>query len=71
MEAMIYSAEPVSLTLAVAGLLCLLAAAMAGILLGYVADEDAKRRRVEWLEEPLAMPGLPVRVEKVELRKAA
>ncbi len=71
MEAMVYSTELLNLTVAVAGLFALLAAAMAGILFAYVADEEAKGRRIEWLEEPLATAGPPVRVQKVELRKAA
>jgi hypothetical protein len=46
---------------------------MAGILLfGYVGDQEAKGRRVDWLEEPLATAEVPARrLEKVELRKAA
>jgi hypothetical protein len=58
-------------TMAVAGLLVLLAVALGGILFSYVADEEAKGRRIEWLEEPLAMPGMPERAEKGALRKAA
>ena len=73
MEAMVYSGEFVNVTIAVAGLLLLFATAMAGILLfGYVGDQEAKGRRVDWLEEPLATAGVPARpLEKVELRKAA
>lgn len=71
MEAMVYSTEIINATIAVAGLCALLAVAMASILLGYVADEEAKGRRIGWLEEPLATAGSPVRVEKVELRRAA
>jgi hypothetical protein len=71
MEAMVYSSEFINVTVAVAGLFALLAAAMAGILFGYVADEEATRRRIEWLDEPLATAARPVRLERVELRKAA
>ena len=73
MEAMVYSAEFVNVTIAVAGLLLLFATAMAGILLfGYVGDQEAMGRRVDWLEEPLATAGVPARrLEKVDLRKAA
>ena len=73
MEAMVYSGEFVNVTIAVAGLLLLFATAMVGILLfGYVGDQEAKGRRVDWLEEPLATAGVPARqLEKVELRKAA
>ena len=72
MEGIVYSAEFVNVTIAVAGLLLLFATAMAGILFGYVGDQEAKGRRVDWLEEPLATAGVPARrLEKVELRKAA
>ncbi len=71
MEAMVYSSELLNLTIAAGGLFLLVAAAMAGILFGYVADEEAKGRRIEWLEEPLATVGPPVRLAKVELRRAA
>jgi hypothetical protein len=54
-----------------AGLLAFLAVALACILLGYAADEEAKGRRLMWLEEPIAAAPTPVRLEKVELRKAA
>lgn len=53
------------------GLLAFLAVALAGILLGYAADEDARGRRLAWLEEPLATVPRPVPLERVELRKAA
>ena len=52
-------------------LLAFLAVALAGILFGYVADEEPKGRRIAWLEEPLAPAPKSVRLEKVELRKAA
>ncbi len=72
MEAMVYSGEFMNLTIATAGLWMLLAAALGGLLLlGYVADEEAKGKRLMWLEEPLATARRPVRLEKVELRKAA
>ena len=72
MEGMVLEAEFLNSTIAVAGLLVLLAVALGSILFGYIADEEAKGRRIDWLEEPLAMPGEPKRVvEKVVLRKAA
>lgn len=72
MEGIVYSGDFVNVTIAVAGLLLLFATAMAGILFGYVRDQEAKGRRVDWLEEPLATAGVPARrLEKVELRKAA
>jgi hypothetical protein len=58
-------------TTAVAGFLLLLAVALGGILLGYVAEEEAKGRRLEWLEEPLAAPGEFEEPARMPLRKAA
>ncbi len=49
----------------------MLAVAMGVILFGYIADEEAKGRRIEWLEEPLAMAGKPAEGEEVRRRKAA
>ncbi|MEK7204288.1 MAG: hypothetical protein AAB254_02155 [candidate division NC10 bacterium] len=57
--------------LLVAGLLVLLAVALGGILFSYIADEEAKGRRIEWLEEPLAMGGEPEQVEREIFQKAA
>jgi hypothetical protein len=72
MEAMVYSGEFIDLIVATAGLWILFAAAIGGLLLlGYVADEEAKGRRLMWLEEPIATVPTPVRLKKVELRKAA
>jgi hypothetical protein len=71
MEGLVFGAEFLNSTIAVAGLLVLLAVAMGAILFSYVADEEAKGRRIEWLEEPLAMPGEPERVEAPSLRRAA
>ena len=71
MEGMVLEAELLNSTLAVAGFLVLLAVALGGILFSYIADEEAKGRRIDWLEEPIAMPGKPEQVEKVVLRKAA
>jgi hypothetical protein len=71
MEGLVFGAEFLNPPIAVAGLLVLLAVALGGILFGYIADEEAKGRRIDWLEEPLAMPGTPERVGKVALRKAA
>lgn len=72
MEAMVYSGEFIDLIVATAGLWAMLAAAIGGLLLfGYVSDQEAKGKRLMWLEEPLATAPTPVRLEKVELRKAA
>ena len=71
MEATLLAGEFLDSTIATAGLLVLLAVALGGILFSYIADEEAKGRRIEWLEEPLALPGTPERVEKVTLLKAA
>jgi hypothetical protein len=71
MEGMFLEAGFLNSTIAVAGLAVLLAVALGGILFSYIADEEAKGRRIDWLEEPLAMGGVPTQVEKAILRKAA
>ena len=71
MEGILLEAGFLNSTMATAGLLVLLAVALGGILFGYIADEDAKGRRIDWLEEPLTMGGEPEQVVKAVLRKAA
>ena len=71
MEGILLEAGFLNSTMATAGLLVLLAVAMGGILFGYIADEEAKGRRIDWLEEPLTMGGEPEQVVKAVLRKAA
>lgn len=71
MELMLMEPEFLSVSIMMAGLFAFLAVALAGILFGYVADEEARGRRIGWLEEPLATVPTPVRLERVELRKAA
>jgi len=56
---------------AVGGLLVMLAVAIGGLAFAYIADEEAKGRRIDWLEEPLATAEKPRHVEVVQLRKAA
>lgn len=56
---------------AVAGLLVMLAVAIGGLAFAYIADEEAKGRRIDWLEEPLATAEKPREVDKVRLLKAA
>ena len=71
MEGILLEAGFLNSTIAVAGLLVLLAVALGGILFGYIADEEARGRRIDWLEEPLTMGGEPEQVVKAVLRKAA
>lgn len=71
MEGILFEAGFLNSTMATAGLLVLLAVALGGILFGYIADEEAKGRRIDWLEEPLTMGGEPEQVVKAVLRKAA
>jgi hypothetical protein len=71
MEGVLFETEFLNATIAAAGLFAMLAVAMGVILFGYIADEEAKGRRIEWLEEPLAMPGKPAEGEDVRRRKAA
>ncbi|MGH7372329.1 MAG: hypothetical protein ACREJK_10870 [Candidatus Methylomirabilales bacterium] len=57
---------------AVAGLLVMLAVTIAGLVFAYIADEEAKGRRIEWMEEPLATIGESSDdVQETRLRKAA
>jgi len=71
MEGILLEAGFLNSTMATAGLLVLLAVALGGILFGYIADEEAKGRPIDWLEEPLTMGGEPEQVVKAVLRKAA
>lgn len=71
MEGILFPAEAFESTVGFAGGLVLLAIALGAILLGYVADEEAKGRRIDWLDEPLATPEESRHVEDVKLRKAA
>ncbi len=71
METLVFGSELLNSTIAVTGLLGLLAVALGGILFSYIADEEAKGRRIDWLEEPLAMPGVPTQVERGVFQKAA
>jgi L-asparagine transporter-like permease len=68
---LLFDTEFWSPTIAIAGLAILLAVALAAILFGYIADEEAKGRRIEWLEEPLALGGEPEKMQEAQLRKAA
>lgn len=56
---------------AVGGLLVMLAVAIGGLAFAYIADEEAKGRRIEWLEEPLATIGESSEAQETMLRKAA
>ena len=56
---------------AAAGLLIMLAVAIGGLVFSYIADEEARGRRIEWLEEPLATIGESSEVQETMLRKAA
>ena len=56
---------------AVAGLLIMFAVALGGLVFAYIADEEAKGRRIDWLEEPLATIGESSEVQETRLRKAA
>jgi len=57
--------------IAAAGLLIMLAVAIGGLAFAYIADEEAKGRRIDWLEEPLATIGESSEVQETRLRKAA
>jgi hypothetical protein len=71
MEGLVLDTQFFNPSIAAVGLLVLLAVAMAGLLFGYIADEEAKSRRIEWLEEPLAVPGEYGQAQVIKLKKAA
>ena len=71
MEGFVLGSGLLNSTVAATGLLILLAVAMGAILFGYIADEEAKGRRIGWLEEPLAGPGEYRQAQGIELKKAA
>ncbi len=71
MEGIVFATEFFNSVVGVAGLLILLALAMGGILFGYVAEEEAKGRQIDWLEEPLATAGERKVVQEAKLAKAA
>lgn len=71
MEGVVFDAAYWSPAVTAAGLAILLGVALAGILFGYIHDEEAKGRRIEWLEEPLAVPGEYVQAQGIKLKKAA
>lgn len=74
MEGLALDLEFLNATIAAAGLATLLAVAIGVLVFSYIADEERKGRRIDWLEEPLAMPGdraHPQKTEGVKLPKAA
>jgi hypothetical protein len=71
LEGVVLETQYLGSTIAVAGLVALLAVALAGALFGYIADEEAKGRRIEWLEEPLAMVGDGGHAHELKVDKAA
>ena len=71
MEGIFFEPEFLNATVAGLGLLAMLAVVVGAILFGYLADEEARGRRFEWLEESLVMAGEPAQAEEVILRKAA
>ncbi|MBI2903365.1 MAG: hypothetical protein HYY12_07250 [Candidatus Methylomirabilis oxyfera] len=71
MEGMVLETQFFNPTIAAAGLAVLLAVAIGGLLFSYVADEEAKGRQIDWLEEPLAVPGEYGQAQEIKLKKAA
>jgi hypothetical protein len=71
MEGIVLGTEAFESAFTFAGGLILLVVAVGAFLLGYIAHEEAKGRRIDWLEEPLATPEESRHVEDVRLRKAA
>ncbi|MCI0658690.1 MAG: hypothetical protein L0170_16685 [Acidobacteria bacterium] len=71
MEGIVLATAAFESTVGFVGGLVLLAIAVGAFLLGYIAHEEAKGRRIDWLEEPLATPQEFRHMEDVKLAKAA
>ena len=71
MEMTILTPEAFASPVAFAGGLILLAVLAGGVLLGCIAEEEAKGRRLIWAEEPLPEAGKPALPEAEQLRRAA
>lgn len=71
MEGIVLGSEVFASPIAFTGGLILLAVLVGGVLLGYTAEEEKRGRRIEGLEEPLAMPREPEQVEKAKAHRAA
>lgn len=71
MEMTILRPEAFASPVAFASRLILLAVLAGAVLLGYIAGEEAKGRRLIWTEEPLPEAGKPVLPEAEQLRRAA
>ena len=73
-EGLALDLEFLNATIAAAGLAILFAVAIGVLVFSYIAGEERKGKRIEWLEEPLAMPGdsvHPQTTEAVKRPKAA
>jgi hypothetical protein len=71
MEGLVFETQYFAPTIAAAGLAVLLAVEIGGLVFSYIADEEAKGRRIDWLEEPLAVPGEHGQAQGIKLKKAA
>ncbi len=56
MEGIVLQTQLFGPTVVATGLAVLLAVSIAGLVFGYIADEERKGRRIDWLEEPLTAP---------------
>jgi hypothetical protein len=65
-EGLVLETQYFDSTMAGAGLAMLLAVAIGSLLFGYIAEEEARGRRIDWLEEPQTMPGEYTSVREAE-----
>lgn len=71
MEGIALETLPFNATIAAAGAFILLAVFLGVVLLGYVAEEETKGRRLIWAEEPLPEAGKPALPDAQQFRRAA
>jgi len=71
MEGTFFPAEAFGSIVGFVGGLILLAFAVGAVLLGYIAHEEAKGRRIAWIEEPLAMIDESRQTQELKVPKAA
>ncbi len=71
MEGILFEIESIVSPIAVLSGLVLLAVAACGILLGHMADEEAKGKKVFWAESPFTDIGEAAPKERVKYLQAA
>lgn len=71
MEGIVLGTEVFASPVSFAGGLILLAVLVGAVLLGSIAEEEAKGRRFVWAEEPLAEVRKPTPAEEAKAHRAA